>query len=535
MRPRLAVIYLLLVLLPLGLLYLLGQKLAEAEQSRVQASLDRLKEQRLVDLHGTIKRLVADVENELLRATDFIPAAAPVQVELQQQARIIQPTYDTPQLRSLVRSNRFVRQFFAISADNQFLHPPTSAPTQTAQEKRFYERTLSVWESGQRFYEPMNDAWAAGPVHGWHTWFWGEGVNLLFWRRTAASQTLGAEVDVAAFQAELIARLPANTDWATDDRGDAETARIRLIDASGKTLYEWGAYEPATQEPSRASIPVAEPFAMWSLQYFSDLANAGVGTLPFDRAASLLALGTLLILLALYFYKENTRELRTASQRVTFVNQVSHELKTPLTNIRMYADLLEEQIPEEDKQPRNYIKVITDESRRLTRLIANVLTFAQSQRQDLRLHKTSARPDDILHSILEHFRPALEARGFKIELDLNAAADADLDADLLEQILGNLVGNVEKYAPEGKYLALRSRQDGGILEITVGDHGPGIPPDQRETIFQPFHRVSNQLSDGVSGTGIGLSIARELARLHGGDLTLLPADKGATFHLTLRT
>ena len=526
MRPRLAAIYLLLVLLPLGLLGWLGLKLAREERTRVQESLQQVMQQRLTDLDGTIARLIEDLENELLRATDFIPAAPPVQVSIQQQARIIQPTYDTPQLRDLARGNRFVRQFFVISGDDQFLHPPTSAPRQTAQEKRFYERTLSVWESGQRFYEPRDDTWASGAAHGWHTWFWGEGVNLLFWRRTQAGQTLGAEVEVAALQAELIARLPANSD-------DAE--RIQLLDASGNTLYQWGAHDPAEAEPARASIPVAEPFAMWSLRYFSPLSGHGAGTLPVNLAASLLALGAILVLLAYYFYKENTRELRTASQRVTFVNQVSHELKTPLTNIRMYADLLEGQIPDEDRQPRGYLKVITDESRRLTRLIANVLTFAQSQRQELRLHKSTTIPDDAIRSTLAHFQPALETRQFQIQLDLDAKEEAPLDADLLEQVLGNLVGNVEKYAAEGKHLRLRSRQHAGFLEITIADRGPGIPADQRETIFQPFHRLSNQLSDGVSGTGIGLSIARELARLHGGNLTLLPSDSGATFQLTLRT
>ena len=105
----------------------------------------------------------------------------------------------------------------------------------------------------------------------------------------------------------------------------------------------------------------------------------------------------------------------------------------------------------------------------------------------------------------------------------------------MKQILGNIFGNVEKYAAEGQFLAVSSRQQEGRLEITIADHGPGIPVNQRETIFKPFHRISNQLSDGVSGTGIGLSIVRELACLHGGDISLLPTEKGATFQLTLST
>ncbi len=531
MRPRLAIVYLLIVLVPLALLGWLGAKLAREEQARVRESLRQVMQQRLTDLDGTIARLMEDLERELLRATEFNPADTLPRQLVQQQARIIQPTYDTHQLRDLARKHRFVRQFFVISPGNRFLHPPTSAPSQTAQEKRFYERTLSVWESGQRFYEPTDDAWVAGKTHGWHTWFWGEGVNLLFWRRNAGGHTLGAEIEVTALQAELIARLPANT--PASPRTRSESARIRLLDASGHTLYQWGDHEPDEQEPARAEIPVANPFSMWSLQYFANIPTGAPGTLPFNLTASLLALGVVLVLLALYFYKENTRELRTASQRVTFVNQVSHELKTPLTNIRMYAEMLEEQLPDEEQKPRGYLKVITDESRRLSRLIGNVLTFAQSQRQELRLHKTPTVPDETIRATLEHFRPALETRGFQIDLDLDASMAQSLDPDLLEQILGNLIGNVEKYASNGKHLGITSRKSGSTLEITVHDNGPGILSGQQETIFQPFRRISNQLSDGVSGTGIGLSIARELARLHGGDLTLEPSETGATFKLAL--
>jgi signal transduction histidine kinase len=529
MRPRLAIIYLLLVLMPLGLLAWLGTKLAREEKARVRDSLQQVMQQRLADIDGTIVRLMEDLESELLRATDFTPADAP-QV-LQQQARIIQPTYNTHQLRTLAGKHRFVRQFFVIAANNRFLHPPTGGPEQTDQEKRFYERTLSVWESGERFYKSPDDAWSTGPNHGWHTWFWGEGVNLLFWKRNSGGQTLGAEIEVAALQAELIARLPDQTSHSRHARN--HNTRIRLLDASAHTLYQWGNHEPIEAQTAEAEIAVAAPFSMWTLQYFASLPAGGSSLLPINLTASLLALGSVLLLLALYFYKENTRELRTANQRVTFVNQVSHELKTPLTNIRMYAEMLEDQLPGEEQKPRNYLKVITDESRRLSRLIGNVLTFAQSKRQELHIHKTVTVPDETISSTLEHYRPSLEARGFQIYPDLNASHSQSIDPDLLEQILGNLISNVEKYAVTGKYLGIISRQSKNTLEITIRDQGPGIPSNQHETIFKPFHRLSNQLSDGVSGTGIGLSIARELARHHGGDLILQTTATGAEFKLTI--
>jgi signal transduction histidine kinase len=108
-----------------------------------------------------------------------------------------------------------------------------------------------------------------------------------------------------------------------------------------------------------------------------------------------------------------------------------------------------------------------------------------------------------------------------------------LDTDAVEQIVGNLVSNVEKYGAGGKHLELTSRHRGEQVEITVADRGPGLPPRERQRIFEPFYRVNDALTGGVGGTGIGLAISRDLARLHGGDLQLEPSQAGASFRLTL--
>ena len=92
---------------------------------------------------------------------------------------------------------------------------------------------------------------------------------------------------------------------------------------------------------------------------------------------------------------------------------------------------------------------------------------------------------------------------------------------------------MEKYGAGGKHLELISRRHGEEIEITVADRGPGLPPRERQRIFEPFYRVNDALTEGVSGTGIGLTISRELARLHGGDLQLEPSETGARFRLTL--
>jgi signal transduction histidine kinase len=103
----------------------------------------------------------------------------------------------------------------------------------------------------------------------------------------------------------------------------------------------------------------------------------------------------------------------------------------------------------------------------------------------------------------------------------------------VEQILGNLFSNVEKYGASGGWMQVTSRQEGPTTTITVTDRGPGIPRGQEERVFAPFQRLSNRLSDGVTGTGIGLTIARELARRHGGELKVVPVENGACLELQL--
>jgi signal transduction histidine kinase len=242
--------------------------------------------------------------------------------------------------------------------------------------------------------------------------------------------------------------------------------------------------------------------------------------------------------LAGFFYRESTRELREAATRVNFVNQVSHELKTPLTNIRLYAELLAEQFEASETvdaaSAQRRLSIIVSESGRLSRLIGNVLLFAQQQRRRVELNLKPGCVDDTIQAVIQQFQPTLEAQGVATTFAAGAEALVNFDADALEQILVNLFNNVEKYAAQGKRLDIASRQDGQRTTILVADAGPGIPPAERDRIFQPFYRINNRL-EGPAGAGIGLSIARGLARLHQGDLRLVDSDAGAAFEVDLNT
>ncbi len=268
------------------------------------------------------------------------------------------------------------------------------------------------------------------------------------------------------------------------------------------------------------------PLSSWTLEYAGTSPSAAAA--GFGLLLLLGSLGLVLIGLALYLYREQTRELREAARKVEFVSQVSHELKTPLTNIRMYAELLDEQL-EDAPQQRNYLGIIISESQRLGRLIGNVLNFSRTPA----LHVSEVEIDALVRQTLDHFLPGFRSRGLEVHTDLQAGISIHSDADMLEQILNNLLSNVEKYAASGGAVDVATRVADGQLLVSVRDHGAGIPAAERRKIFEPFYRIDNSLTEGVSGTGIGLTIARQQAGRLGGELLVSDARPGARFTLKL--
>ncbi|MBM4034788.1 MAG: HAMP domain-containing histidine kinase [Planctomycetes bacterium] len=517
LRPKLAAILLLIVLLPLGLLAWLGLRVARDEQERVEHQFREVLRAQLNDTDSAIAALLDERQRELLKLTEFV-------------------LFDTASLRTLVERNPIAQALFVLDPKGERLHPPPGGPLNTA-EREFLERAGQVWRDKGAFYRPAegpNGAASAARGYGWYVWYWGAGTNLLFWRRAASGHVIGVELSRTRLLADIVAELPG-----TDALAPAlPHGRIVLVDPGGSPLYQWGAHEPAAGEKPQAALALSPPLAAWRLDYFAasgELKAALRGGLRLTLVAGLLGLGIVLVGVAFYVYRETSREMREAAQRVNFVNQVSHELKTPLTNIRMYAELLESGVADDEERRSRYLGVIVTESERLSRLIANVLTLARKQRGKLTLHPAAGCVDERAAAVIERFRPLLAAKGVEVAFDPAAPASVSLDGDALEQILGNLLSNVEKYAASGGHVAIATLQDGDTTTLTVSDRGPGIPKGHEARLFEPFHRVSDRLNEGVTGTGIGLAIARDLARLHGGDLALCPADAGACFKLTLRT
>ena len=263
-------------------------------------------------------------------------------------------------------------------------------------------------------------------------------------------------------------------------------------------------------------------------------------------------------------------ELKLARQKTDFVGNVSHELKTPLTSIRMFSELLAEGRVSDQAKQRSYLNIITAEAARLTRLINNVLDFSRMERGEKKYHFQPCDLVEVVRAAAQTFRPHLETNGFKFDCVLpDTAVPVRGDADALSQIIVNLLSNAEKYSnglastpsprPSGERAGARgtenllspalSSADGGEgeglqreitlelarresplphAEVKVLDRGSGVPRGSEEKVFEKFYRAHDSLSSGVQGSGLGLTIARQIARAHGGDVVYEPREGGGS-------
>ncbi len=520
MKRKLIIVFLILTIVPAGLLGWLGVVSFRAEQER---DLHQFRQSCLAHLEAVnleIERFFLSLENELRELHADTGA-------------------DVKQIRRITRENDLIRQVFLIGSEGGLSYP-AEGMVLSRREEEFLVRVREIAPSAGLFVEPAEGEVVPVDERGWFTWYLGEGINFIYWQEYGRQENKGAEADnTAIFGTELnrssvfsrlIRHLPD-----TDFEGP-EQFRIVIADVNNTVFYQWGGYTPGEGEEPVSVIPAAPPLSSWRLKYFGspDIAAAGLSRyLTIAAPIALVIIAT--VGLAVYLYRESTREVREAMQRITFVNQVSHELKTPLTNIRMYAELLEGRVDQSDSKSRNYLGIVVGESRRLSRLIGNVLTFAKQQRNGNTPQKAPGVVDDVIESVVENFRLSLDAKGIETELNLHSKEEVVLDTDMLEQMVSNLVSNVEKYAAAGKHLGISSKSENSTTTISVSDRGPGIPPSQRERVFKPFYRMSNKLTDSAAGTGIGLAIVRNLAELHGGGVHIESGEEGTTFVLTLET
>ncbi len=285
--------------------------------------------------------------------------------------------------------------------------------------------------------------------------------------------------------------------------------RVQLADAEA----DWD--ETAVNWPLNRVLPG------WMLVYRPDVHDAEQ-RLWHQRALLLGVAGAVLlamIMVTFFVWRELRREQALLDLRNRFVANVSHELKTPLALIRMYAETLHLGRVTAEGRRHDYYRTILREAERLTEMIDRVLDFARlSQGADL-YHLTAMDLRGTVERVVEDYRPRVEERGLRFDVTLQEnLPPVAHDPHGVTQVVLNLVDNAAKYGAQGGVVAVRLRADGEWADLEVADCGPGIPVHERNELRKAFHRGAS--AGQTSGSGLGLALVEQIAQAHHAHLIL---------------
>jgi signal transduction histidine kinase len=296
---------------------------------------------------------------------------------------------------------------------------------------------------------------------------------------------------------------------------------LAILDRSDRPVYT---SQPIAGAERILTVGLGEALPAWRVALYQP---AGMSPRDVVRRQTMLftaAFALLLVVIVLGLgatYRAVRRESEMARLKSDFVANVSHDLKTPLSLIRMFAETLEMNRVTDEGRRREYYEVITRETERLTRLIDNVLDFSRIEggRQRYDIAPTPVEP--LVHEVLEAFRHPLAQHGFKVDVEIEPGLpDVPLDAAAIKQALANLVDNALKYSGERRRLRIGAQRFRDEVTLEVADEGIGIPAAETQRIFQKFYRVGRSETQGQRGSGVGLALVKHIAEAHGGRVSV---------------
>ena len=281
------------------------------------------------------------------------------------------------------------------------------------------------------------------------------------------------------------------------------------------------------------SIALPQPLP-FRLVFIVDRLPAAPGGTVLNWTILSLLLAMVAVFWLLYFLGK--RQIELMERQRDFVAAVSHELKTPLTSIRMYAEMLQAGWADEAKK-HGYYDYIFHESERLSRLVGNVLQMAKLEQTPEALKLEWVSLEDLRHELQQHLQTQLQGSGFTLRTETSDHPETavEVDRDAIIQIFTNLVDNAVKFSAQAddKTIIFECSALDNHVQLRIRDFGPGIPAGQRKSIFGLFYRTESELTRTTKGTGIGLALVRELAEQMGASIECAEARPGALFILTL--
>ena len=403
--------------------------------------------------------------------------------------------------------------------------------------QRLIDEALASWSDG----EPDPDALTITATHAGRVDAWNRLVVELT-QRPAGSEPLGradatpVATPAAADPSGVLNLLPFGV-LVVNAEGLVVTAngaagrmlrrgRDRLLDAPIHKLIDAEAFTALwskSQEPAGRRGGHAE-FTLHPGDEQQATARVTVRPMaPTDRSDTLVLL------------EDMTQQRAADRSRHLFVAQATHELRTPLTNIGLYVERAIDLAEDDAADRAECLNVINDEVLRLNRLVGEVLSVSEIEAGSLSIRRDDVKLDPLIDDLRETFTRQAQKKEITLDFDLPPKLPTlQGDRDKIALALHNLLGNAIKYTPAGGEVTVTAAEAGGSIELSVTDTGIGIGADDLPRVFDKFYRANDERLVGTEGSGLGLALAREVIRLHQGDITVESTlNEGSTFTLTL--
>ena len=327
----------------------------------------------------------------------------------------------------------------------------------------------------------------------------------------------------------------------TGGRANGEIFVARVRDPHGNVIYE-SAADPHSGTSVLHDLDESLGGMVLELGVRPEVVDQLVsGGVPRSRMPYIVALFVLTSGLLVTAVWQLRREAELADLREDFVSSVSHQLRTPLTQIRMFGETLMLGRVRNEEERSRATEIIVDEANRLTHQVENVLLFSRGERDALNLNLVAADIGALAGSVAESFEPLARAAGARVEQRIENGIECTMDVDATRQAVLNLLDNAVKYGPAGQVMEIGVRgtpgEPNGFATIWVEDEGPGVPPGQQDRVWDAYVRLDRDRASATAGSGIGLAVVRRVIEAQGGRVRVEAGrrapDPGARFIIEL--
>jgi signal transduction histidine kinase len=383
-------------------------------------------------------------------------------------------------------------------------------------------------------------------IDGRRTYFQGQ-LRFRFPARDKLTSFVALRVDGEALRTDFLPAFVTGRLKTIDGPTGFPALGLTVIDSDGRVLFPPGG-SASTRYIDERTFPLVffEPelkdfiapekhqLEIWRLRtgYDNQSIPAIVSARERPQRALMWVLAGIMALGVFFVARAAAREVRVADMKSTFVSSVSHDLKTPLALIQLFAETLELGRLKNTERAQEYYRIINSEARKLTRLINNLLDFSKIEAGLRRYKREPVNLTDLTRHVLESLESQFRHNQYTVSSRLAEDVPVLIDAEAAEQALENLLSNAMKYSPVHREIVVEVDRAGGYGVVRVRDRGIGIPPRLQRKIFRKFYRIQTDAGSGPQGTGLGLAIVDHVMRGHGGFVRVeSEPGRGSTFTL----